>query len=89
MASKRKKKVPEGLEQNIESAKEALRAHAVIIRGARSEEKATSVADLLADLMHFADAEGLEWFSVLDRAQGYYMDELEFYGPKKRKKKAS
>lgn len=49
------------------------RIQAVISKEAQYE----SVADLLADVLHFCDKEGVEFQSVLEQAAGYVRTEEE------------
>ena len=43
-------------------------------------DEGTNLSDLLADLMHFADAHDLDWSEVSRRARGHYLDERDEHG---------
>lgn len=44
--------------------------------GIGNEDMHTQIGDLLADLMHLADLEGLDWETVVRRATMHYEDEI-------------
>lgn len=39
------------------------------------EDNETTASDLVADIRHWCDRNGVEWESVLRRAEGHYADE--------------
>lgn len=41
------------------------------------DEYDTAIGDLICDLHHFADQEGIDWQEVLDRADMHYTAEVE------------
>jgi hypothetical protein len=48
--------------------------------GIGDDDIATQVSDLLADLMHLADLEQLDWEDIVRRADGHYQAEVAEFG---------
>lgn len=48
----------------------------------------TMISDLLADLMHLADLEELDWEDLVRRGDGHYQAEVEEYGKATRSPRA-
>ena len=45
------------------------------LRGNDSQPGQADVADLLADMRHYCDSEGIEFFDVLTASENYYLEE--------------
>lgn len=61
-------------EMRAEWAQKAVDAFA-IATGIQNEDPETQISDLLADLMHLATSEGLDFRGLLDRARGHFEEE--------------
>lgn len=59
-----------------EWADEAVYAFAAVTHAADEEELDTLVGDLLCDLMHLCDRDGLDFAALLERAQTHYAAEV-------------
>lgn len=45
------------------------------LRGSDSQPVQEDIADFLADLRHYCDSEGIEFFDVLTASENYYLEE--------------
>lgn len=70
--------------QRAADAQRALRAYAQL-DGSGPEAHATRLADLLADLRHFADHHGLNYIEEDARAYGHYTYEISGHLPEPRR----
>jgi hypothetical protein len=57
-------------------SKDSIQDSVTNVRNILSEMDADSVADLIADIMHYCDAEDQNFQIAVRRAKGYYKDEL-------------
>lgn len=63
--------------RQIARATTALNAYSSSWRGSGVDNKKTEMADLLADLMHLAQGEGMDFGVLLERAQRYHEGDAE------------
>ena len=63
--------------RRIDAAQAALAAYVGLVAGEYGEPMDTQLADLVADLMHLAHAEGFEWGEIESRAVLYVAGDME------------
>lgn len=57
--------------RNLQAAEAAVTAYVNTVRGEAEESLETQIADLLADLIHLADARDLDWHALHAKAWTY------------------